>query len=260
MKFPRLKYTPGKNIDGNPIAMAPVVYTLTPPNGPWSGSNNLGQVVDFSDNALNSQMILKLDEWGPPDMWTVSLGVDRNDGGVPNIKFQIQAEIIFGVGGATQTVLVDWRNGTQLCLPMNAVAVHALYGATEAGGGFTLPPDLRLSVLVARGTARSFVAPTLTHYTDALSGVDNYQLPIPRFARRFKIVWIDPAVSPIKATTRILVNSAVGGAIIEIYPTASLVNYASFDLPNGAYNMIVADTEVDPNRTDAFRIIFELGV
>lgn len=132
----------------------------------WSGDNSLGNVVDFAPDANNRQIILKLDEWGPPVMWTISLGIDRHV--VPNNVgvtgwFDIKAEIYFGVGGSTQLVEVDWVAGQCLSVPMNAVSVTAVYDLAP-GTDIRMLDNLRLSVQIARGTNSSKYPPTRTLY------------------------------------------------------------------------------------------------
>lgn len=132
------------------VAVAPVI----PSTGMWTGNNQLGQSVDFAPDSNNRQTVLKLDEWGPPVVWTVSLGLEFNEdnweGGFAARGFEVQAEIEFGVGGATQKVVIDWVNGAQISLPMNAVNVIASYKV------FTnVPEDLKLSVQLSRGAVDS---------------------------------------------------------------------------------------------------------
>lgn len=121
----------------------------------WSGSNSLGNVVEFQPSADNRQMVLKLDEWGPPEMWTISLGLSN----VPpsmniNEVFRITSEIEFGVGGATQIVETDWGNGMMFSVPMNAVNIAARYEFISE----VLPSDytsIRLSAMISRGVTSS---------------------------------------------------------------------------------------------------------
>lgn len=106
---------------GHP-AQAPVGNE--PRTGSWTGSNQLGNELPFEPDANNRQTILKLDEWGYPEIWTVSLGIK----GFPQGTFDrigIRAIIEYGAGGITQTVVIDWRNGSRISLPMNAVNVIA---------------------------------------------------------------------------------------------------------------------------------------
>lgn len=132
------------------VPIAPVI----PATGMWTGNNQLGHSESFSPDEQNRQTILKLDEWGPPVIWTVSLGLEFNEdnweGGFAARGFEVQAEIEFGVGGATQKVVIDWVNGAQISLPFNAVNVIASYKV------FTnVPEDLKLSVQLSRGAVNS---------------------------------------------------------------------------------------------------------
>lgn len=101
------------------------VNVYTPPYGPWSGNNQLGFEVPFESNANNRQTVLKMDENGPPQVWTVALGIEgitAVQGGV-----SVTAEIDFGAGGTTQRVDVDWLEGTVVSFPANAINVQAFW-------------------------------------------------------------------------------------------------------------------------------------
>src|SRR5690348_14003177 len=88
-----------RKLENTPV-MAPHQLTpvapVIPSNGSWTGNNQLGIELPFAPDSNNRQTILKLDEWGPPDVWTISL-FTRDDLQV----FQalgIKATIEFGAG------------------------------------------------------------------------------------------------------------------------------------------------------------------
>src|SRR6266700_163117 len=118
-----------RNLENAPVvhgpAGVPAVATVIPSNGSWTGNNQLGALVDFAPDSNARQTILKLDEWGPPEEWTISLFL--RDQQQEFSALGIQAEINFGVGGGTQTVFVDWANGVEITKTMNAVNVIAQY-------------------------------------------------------------------------------------------------------------------------------------
>lgn len=124
----------------------PAVASIIPRNGYWSGNNNLGAEVPFELTDDRKLSVLKMPEWGPPTVWTISLGIE----GIPidedNETAIITGEILFGVGGTTQTMLVDWVNGTQFQVVANAIEIRAL---TPAFGDPT--PDIRLRAQIGRG-------------------------------------------------------------------------------------------------------------
>ena len=133
------------------------VQAYTPEKGLWTGSNNFGVEAPFAPDANNRQTILKLDEYGEPTMWTVSLGVDginAYSGGV-----SVTALIDFGVGGTTQRIECDWLEGACISFPANAVNVQAFWEDIQAGE----TDDARLRVTVSRGGARqTFAQKTIT--------------------------------------------------------------------------------------------------
>jgi hypothetical protein len=127
--------------------------------GPWSGNNQLGIQQGFAPDANNFQTILKLDEWGMPEAWTICLGMeyDIEAYGAQEADlrlFDVTAVINFGSGGATQEVEIDWLNGSGITLPMNAVNVRAFYSFPSFGEGGAIgdpPADLKLRVTMCRG-------------------------------------------------------------------------------------------------------------
>lgn len=181
------------------------VYVQPARHGIWSDSNNFGAEISFDPDQDNRQRVIKLPEWGEPVVWTVSLGIDYNEldwpAGSPGGQrgFEIVGEVTYGVGGATQTVEVDWIQGTTFSVPMNAISVDAFYAfpfVLSEGPRTQQPLDLRLSVLLARGTASGGVRPTkVAPLVDGspAAALDNNQLVaaparIPKFGKRLFLV------------------------------------------------------------------------
>lgn len=181
-----------------------IVQVVPPvPNmqAPWSGSPNLGNTVDFAPDANSRQTVLKLDEWGPPEMWTITLGMETA-GWEPLQGFAVIAEITYGSGGATQTITIDWATGARISLPMNSVSIVARYEPLTSVG-FTVPivPEtLRLTALIARG-ADALADPTYTIWVAGVwDGNDRvYRMDIPPFARTYEMTTGD--------TSQVLTNS-----------------------------------------------------
>lgn len=154
----------------------PRVAVITPRTGGWSGDNQLGYQAKYGPDQRGTQTILKLDEWGPPEVWTVSLFVDQKfaqfDG------FDIKALINFGAGGSTQVVKMDWLNGAQISLPMNAINVQAIFESVDVT---TEGAGLSIGVQVARGARGGTTPPILTlaaTMTFAGGGsIDIFELP-----------------------------------------------------------------------------------
>lgn len=154
--------------------------------GPWTSNNQLGIEQRFAPTANNSQTILKLDEWGFPEVWTVMLGLEFdttlfNNSATDN--FSVNALCNIGVGGTTQVVTMDWINGTTFSAPMNALNIIARY--TNATG---VPDDLKLRVTLGRGASLGNFPPQNTRGWQALTGNNSNTVEIPRFAKRFKLL------------------------------------------------------------------------
>lgn len=185
----------------SPAGMPPVA-TIVPRQGWWSNYPQLGEEQAFAPDANNRQLILKADELGPPEVYTITLGIAYSEqewAGTAR-AFGVEAELNFGAGGATQVVKIDWVQGTQISLPMNTVSVVATYnlGDPEAPPP---PEDLRLSVLLGRGPALG-----LSHWTDpalfhlvALGQTSPRR--IPAFASRLNVLAATPASADLLFTS-----------------------------------------------------------
>jgi len=204
-----IQRTPGAD---NAVAVIPSKQ------GPWTGNNQLGIQRRFAPDDNNRQTILKLDEWGFPESWTLVLGLDFDvlqwhpSPGF-SASFDITAVIDFGIGGVMQTVEIDWVNGAAIVLPMNAVNVVAQYNldvATEAAGASEPPQDLKLRACVARGVL-SQTQPTRSFRIDLAAATGNASLDLPPFARELRLL-------PITAT-------AIG--VFNFFNQAGIVQFNS---------------------------------
>lgn len=179
----------------NPIYNDPFeerVKDLNHPPGnstPWSGNNNLGITKPFEPDTNNEQSILILPESGMPEVWTVNLGIDIQEI-IDKRGFEIEAKILYGSGGATQTVLVDWKNGASISLPMNSCNVIARYKQlfSKVGG----LPEVDLTVTLAKGfnTAEATygVTPqTISAGASFNESTDGELARIPPFARKVRV-------------------------------------------------------------------------
>ena len=188
---------------GNAVPVIP----LEARDGPWNGSNQLGNAVAFDDDLNNQQSILRLDPWGMPQVWTVSLGLNYNRAIYPaGGFFDVIASIEFGSGGQSQQVEIDWRNGASIALPMNALNVSARYNVSSTGtyGTPTPPTDLSLSVLVTRGDL-GHAKPTRTIIT-----TNARDFAIPAFARSVKVM-------PLNLGSQANVNSCFSLALLRAF-------------------------------------------
>lgn len=182
-----------------PDGMVPVA-ALTPRTGWWSDYPQFGEEQPFEPDAQNRKQILKADELGPPEVYTLTLGISYTEENWPGPgrAFEVEAEINFGAGGATQVVKIDWVQGAQISLPMNAVNVVANFKQAADIEGLVAPKpphDLRLSVMLGRGPALG-----KAYWTDPtpVSLVPAGQSPpqrIAAFASRLHVIATSPASS-----------------------------------------------------------------
>lgn len=273
------------NMLSNHPDMVQAVPAMPMDNSAWNGSNSLGNVVDIAPDVNNRQMVLKLDEWGPPEMWTISLAIDRPatfPDAWPYIPyFEITAEILFGSGGATQTVEVDWISGQQLSLPMNACNVTAVYDYyTYEGTPPTALSDLRLSAMLARGTAHSRYAPKRTvrfinQSLWAAAFVDKADFQcyrIPPFTEEVEITWprTDAAGNPfaLSPSAYLVFGDGLGmgpggwylQTVIHIVPV-TMLTYSGYKItiPSGCRYMGIRSQGALENY-DLFYALCHLGV
>lgn len=131
----------------------PMVQLAHPRKGVWSGQNQLGVELPFQLDANFEQTIFKMDEWGFPEVWTLSLSVN-----VPTLSegqaFDLVGEVSFGAGGIMQTFDVDWVDGTIFSLPMNSVNIRARWSDVARFFGIDPPENVRVSVIASRGSLR----------------------------------------------------------------------------------------------------------
>lgn len=163
-----------------PAQGMPQIVSTIPREGIWSGYNQLGFEAKYGPDRRQTQTILKLDEWGPPEVWTVSLFLLQKLESFNG--FGVTTRINFGAGGSTQVVEIDWLNGAQISLPMNAINVQALFSdidVTTEGAG------LSLGVQLARGTRGGLRGPVRTIAEDITVGAlaQSAVFEIPAFAR-----------------------------------------------------------------------------
>jgi hypothetical protein len=177
------------------------VYVQPAPHGIWSNNNNFGFELPFRAQRNNRERIISLPEWGEPAVWTVSLGLEFSEGAWTGAErgFDVVAEVAYGVGGATETLQVDWLAGTTFSVPMNAISINAFWAVPETAGDSSRPDDLKLRVLLARGARGLGLSPT--KFAPLLNGepyvtlVDNAVATpvaqIPRFGRKLLLAPLD---------------------------------------------------------------------
>lgn len=178
---------------------SPIVQIAHPRKGIWSGNNQLGVELPFSPDSNRMQTIFKMDEWGFPEVWTVSLAFAfPGPAGAFELPagqfFDATAQVLYGAGGITQEFECDWVDGTIFSLPMNAINVRARWNDFAAFLGVAVPEGVRLSVQIARGSIRHaratksipFNAPNIPGPPFLVAGTR-----IPAFAKSAIVVPID---------------------------------------------------------------------
>jgi hypothetical protein len=198
------------------VAVLHPVAVVQPAAGWWSGSGNLGTEVPFGPDAQNRQTILSLPEYGMPETWTISLYLTQEVAAFN--AFSVKARVEFGGGGSTQIVELDWTNGTQITLPMNAVNVIAEYSNVDIT---TIGSGIRLGVQIAKGRRGGTVPPRLTMLEDVNVPTGASLIEIPAFASRIKLfpATVGDIAQTYSNTTLMALFSGNGGGAFE---TASI--------------------------------------
>ena len=218
-----------REIQRMPAGAQPVII-IPGKSGPWSGNNQLGNEQEFAPSTNNRQTILKMDEWGFPQVWTVQLGMTFSDS--TNAFFRVIAVVKAGVGGTTQTFEVDWTQGMAFSAVFNALNVEAFYGETT-----TVPNDIRLSVQIGKRSLSS-ARPTRTIEVHLTGLAVSAQIRVPAFAKTFTPVRVANA-DPYAGTqlyefaindvgTPNLVAALTGPQLLAMGGTLVLPNGANF--------------------------------
>jgi len=197
----------------------PMVQLAHPRKGVWSGKNQLGVELPFQLDANRMQTIFKMDEWGFPEVWTLSLSVKSSDvvqDGTVTLHagqaFDIVGEVSFGSGGIVQTFEVDWVEGTIFSLPMNAINIRARWSDLATFFGIAPPPNVRVSVIASRGGIRHARATKTTVFNEvvpagAFLGAGAPFSPIPAFAKS------------------LIVANGFGGVATDLYSASTFLEF-----------------------------------
>jgi hypothetical protein len=231
------------------------VFELPTRNSPlWDGNNELGKEVGFAADANNRQMVLKLEPWGEPRVWTTLLGITYTPINLPGAGFyNIIAQVVAGVGGAVQEFEVDWLEGTSFSCTMNALTITAAY---EQIGGTSLevPPDLRLRATVGRQPLSTASPPTRSFITPSIpaGSFTSLAIPIPKFARRLTPVSSFGLSDPYASTIAYLwqsnpsAPSTIGGFSGSEFLNGFGAN--GIPIPIAARGLVVSNTGAIANR------------
>lgn len=203
----------------------PWVAPLVAKTGPWTGANELGQEQAFAPDSQNRQRIIKLPEWGPPEVWTATLGFRAKpelDTSEINARFEIQANVEFGSGGSTQSFQLDWIRGASFSVPMNSLAIDAVFERATSG---LSDLGIFLSVQLARGGRGSSINPTFSEQVSVAGGGFGSYVTIPPFARRVQLLQFSGTGSLYDATSIFRFVTCFGGVDVGRVLGSQLINF-----------------------------------
>jgi hypothetical protein len=166
----------------------PAVATVQPKTGWWTGNNQLGTTQAYQASSVNRQTILKMDENGPPEIWTIALGLQYNGDFDEGENFNMKAVINFGVGGATETITMDWILGAMISLPLNSVNVIVEYTGVSIGEGQNITAIAQVAKgFIPHGKPRITIAENIT----VGPGANSKSFVIPAFVEKIFIAGAD---------------------------------------------------------------------
>lgn len=183
-----------------PIKRAVATTVNIPLNGAWTGNNNLGFITNFQPDANWDQVILKLPEWGMPEIWTLMLGLDYERRAwpmaAPHYYFEIKALLSVGCGGTSVDMEMDWKRGACISLPLNALSVKAHYSFPAGTPSF--PPNLRLSAHVSHGPIQKpWQATNTQRMLETAADPNSLYVPVPLFAHTVLLFPENLALAPV---------------------------------------------------------------
>lgn len=237
----------------------------------WSGNNSLGievPIEDISAVDIFERTILKLDEWGTPEVWTIALSTNVElNSSTDDQAFSLIGLIEIGCGGAVDQFQVDWRNGTTLRLPMNAlnVKIRGVAGAGVDGAG-VIPPGLAARVLLSQSN-QSGLSPQVTDTTIATNGaVDPSALSarIPKYAKSFRPLGLSNAAADAMFTAgnywQFYASQGVGGALVGSINAQNAASYMGTGIPVPREARFVSFNNNAAPAALSFRLVFDLSL
>jgi len=261
---------------GRMLGENPEMVMAVPPmpgmQAPWSGSPNLGSYCDYEPDVNGRQTILKLDEWGYPEVWTVTLTLDSEEfeefAGT-SVGINITAEVTYGTGGASHTMEMDWRDGARISLPMDSIQVNAKYTlSSDAFGELVPPPELKLGVQLARGACVSTATLTRRISYEVAAAADSVEDigAIPPLAKEFALFnsninySADGGINCTALTWQIAQSAFPFGSISRNLRAASVVEYAKYPVLGGERFMrLYVDMTATVLSEQFVGVIFYLG-
>lgn len=126
---------------------------------------------------------------------TLTLGLANLNTSKPMGPGRVYAIVTYGIGASNQTVILDWSQGTSICLPVGVLNVGAIEvnftgaPALEMPVGFAPPSfhpivaQFSLTASLSAGPRCSLGMPTLTQ-SFSLEAGDSFDWPVPTRAKR----------------------------------------------------------------------------
>lgn len=164
----------------------------------WYEENSPGQKrqVSIENLPLESSRVpvLEVRDFGAPQ--GVILQLDRNFIEGTGYNAKIVAEVTYGVGGASDTFVADWADGTLITIVAQRLTVVARAEQALSQAAFTMG-DLRMELTAAVGHGQpSVIMPTYTESLPVLAaGATSAAVRPPAFAKACSVLAVDLATN-----------------------------------------------------------------
>lgn len=209
----------------------------------WVGNLQLGQLISFDPDTDIRATVLKMQNYGPPVVRTVSLWVDWNeDTPASEYEFSLIAEVNAGCGGAVQTFEVDWHNGACFTIPCSSLEVVCRY--ENKFGQFDPPEGLKVSAMIGSGVGRSPYPTRTLGLSTAIPAGSADLVEVPRFARKLRLIDLvetSPTLTSVYDALNTIIFSATNPLSGTLVVNASYVSLdrdfaliQGMPIPNGA--------------------------
>jgi hypothetical protein len=223
-------------------------------HGPWSGSNQFGIEQEFAPDLNNNQTILKLPEWGFPQVWSVMLFASPPTIAV-GATYKVLANVEAGVGGTVDSFRVDWGNGTTFRVVANALNISAFYFRSSL-----IPPGLRLRVIVGRQSLPG--ASSKVSFDALLPPGNSSQFNIEKYTKSITLLPRSFTSDPYTADIVLSFSPSTTGTVIGQITGAQLLalgNGATIPIPGGATVITIANNG-PPAPSLGYQLIYNLGL
>jgi hypothetical protein len=249
-------------------AGVPSTQVLKPHHGLWSGSNELGYTIPSPNlNSASGWMasVIKMSEWGEPCSRVLTLKQlsqsSINTGGATHSSQSpgLYAEIVAGCGGASYTIICDWRDGVRIPFTGNTLYVNVVLERAQYNNQ---SPISDLSAFIGEGAGPTLpVTLTRRFYTagpvDTIAPGAKKLMDAPSFGHSITVITKDGVYSPSVFLEFLYVDLPVASVLGRVSLADLMASGNNFVIPAGAQWVQIYNQSPDDVAATA---IFTLGL